>query len=265
MKIVTDSAADLPGDIARQMDIAVVPIRVNIGRNTFRDGVDAIPGDFPGGTEYPTTSQPSPLDFQQAFEALLGQGHDVLCLTLSSILSGTYLSASIAAMQTGGRVRIVDSQLVSAGLGILALRTAAFAAEEGNLDRTAAFAEEEKKRIRTYAVLDNIEPIVRGGRMNLFARHAADREGIKLLLTLNDNGGVQILERVRGRRRSLDRLVELMVGPREFAVVHVDSIGEAGRVAEQIALQYRAEALFVREAGNTVSTYAGRGAVIVAG
>lgn len=268
VKIVTDSASDLPLGVARELGIEVVPIRVNLGRNSYRDGVDINPREFNSiastGT-LPTTSQPPPYEFETVFNTLLDQGHDIICLTLSSALSGTYQSAVIAA---GGnaRIRVIDTQLVSAGLGLLAMRAAKLAGSGQDLESLTAYVQGERKNIRMFATLENIEPIVRGGRLNLFARHAAGREGIKLIFSLNDKGGVQILERVRGRRQSLDRLAELISreGLAEVAIVQVECPGEARHIADLIAKQCGADPL-ISEAGGTVGTYAGRGAVIVAG
>ena len=269
VRIVTDSAADLPRELAEKLGIIIMPIRVILGGSSFRDGIDLPPQEFadaPGAGIMPSTSQPSPWDFKKLFSELVSQGEEVLCLTLSAGLSGTYQSAVIAASQTAGKIRVVDSQLVSAGLGLLVTRVAA-QADESNLDQLAQWANSEKTRIRAFAALDNVEPIVRGGRTSLFARHAAGTEGIKLIFTFNERGGIQILERVRGRKRSLERLTELINEKDcpQAAVVHVDCSGEAGMVARSIAERRRAEILYVQEAGGTVRTYAGRGAVIVAG
>lgn len=268
MRIVTDSAGDLPRELAEQLGIITVPIRVNIGGESFRDG-----HDFPssiaqvGAGKMPSTSQPSPWEFKKVFAELTSRGEEVLCLTLSAGISGTYRSAAIAAGQSGGRIRIVDSQLVSAGQGLLVTRIASLAAGGYDLDELAHRADAEKKRIRVYAALDNVEPIVRGGRTSLFARHAAGREGIKLIFTFNQQGGIQILERVRGRKPSLERLTELLAEKRcsQAALVHVDCSKEAAMVAKSIAERCRAEIMYVQEAGGTVRTYAGQGAVIVAG
>lgn len=270
VRIVTDSAADLPRELAEQLGVIIVPIRVILGAASFRDGIDLPPGDFSailGAGNMPATSQPSPWDFKKVFSDLTNQGEEVLCLSLSASLSGTCHSASIAASQTGGKIRIVDSQLVSAGQGLLVTRAAALAAEGYDLDQLAHWVNEEKKRIQVYAALDNVEPIVRGGRTSLFARHAAGRAGIKLIFTFNQQGGIQILERVRGRKPSLDRLTELLAEKActQAALVHVDCSSEAGMVARSIAERCRADIVYVQEAGATVRTYAGRGAVIVAG
>lgn len=271
VKIVTDSSCDLPPEVAAELGLTIVPIRVNLGRNSFRDGIDLGPGEAAqkiiAAGELPTTSQPPPYEFEKVFASLLEQGHEVLCLTLSSALSGTYHSALIAAGTFPDRLRVLDSQLVSAGLGLLAMGAAKFAAQGHSLAQVADHARERIGRTRMFATLDSIEPIVRGGRLNLFARHAAGREGIKLIFSLNGQGGVQIHERVRGRRRSLDRLVELMAAqpPQEAAVVHVECPGEARQVAEQIAGARGGDVLNVWAAGGTVGTYAGRGAIIVAG
>lgn len=270
MRIVTDSAGDLPRELAEQLGIITVPIRVNIGGASFRDGVDLPSEDFTakiGAGNMPSTSQPSPWEFKKVFTELINQGEDVLCLTLSAGLSGTYQSAIIAARQSGGKIRIVDSRLVSAGQGLLVTGIAALAAGGCDLDELALRAETEKKRIRVYAALDNVEPIVRGGRTSLFARHAAGREGIKLIFTFNEQGGIQILQRVRGRKASLDRLTELLAEKNcsQAALVHVACNPEAAMVARSIEERCRAEIMYVQEAGGTVRTYAGRGAVIVAG
>lgn len=271
VKIVTDSACDLPAEIAAGLGLEIVPIRVNLGRSSYRDGVDINPREIAQkilrSGELPTTSQPPPIEFERVFTHLLTGDQEVFCLTLSSVLSGTYHSALIAAAQIQENLRILDTKLVSAGQGLLALQVARFAALGHNLTAVDDFARTQSQKIRTFATLDNVEPIIRGGRLNLFARHAAGQEGIKLIFTMNSSGGIQILERVRGRRRSLDRLIELMTAQslKEIAVVHGESPGEAREISQLIANQSGATIGFVSEAGGTVGTYAGRGAVIVAG
>lgn len=266
LRIVTDSAGDLPRELAQELNIVTVPIRVTLGGKSYRDGIDPVAQDFTPDTGYePSTSQPSPWDFQEVFAHLTSRGDEVLCLTLSEALSGTYQSAVIAAEQIQG-VKVLDTKLVSAGQGLLAVRAAAAAATQ-SLAELAAWVEMEKSRIRAFAALDSVEPIVRGGRTSLFARHAAGREGIKLLFTLNPAGGIQILERVRGRKPSLDRLSELLAEGdcSQVALVHVDCPREAAQVARQIEERCRTKVLYIQGAGGAVRTYAGRGAVIVAG
>ena len=263
VRIVTDSAGDIPRKYAEELGIITVPIRVIIAGTSFRDGVDLLPADIVGAT----TFQPSPWDFINVFTGLKETGEDVLCLTLSGVLSGTYQSATIAARQLGGNIRVIDTKLVSAGQGLLVTRIASLAAQGHSLDQLALMAEEEKKRIRVYATLDNVEAIVQGRRTSLFALHAAGREGIKLIFTCNPQGGIHILQRVRGRKASLDRLTELMAEAScpEIAVVHVGSGTEAAMVARNIQERCQAQLLYVQDAGATVHPYAGRGAVIVAG
>lgn len=267
VRIVTDSAADLPPQLAESLGIIRVPIRVNIGGASFRDGIDFPSQSFTTKIEaglFPSTSQPSPWDFRGVFTEFLPE--EVFCLTLSEALSGTYQSATIAAQQVGGSIQVMDTKLVSAAQGLLVMRVAQ-AAQRMNLDELPKMAEAEAKDIKGYAVLDNVEPIVRGGRTSLFARHAADREGIKLIFTLNRQGGIQILERVRGRKSSLDRLAEVLVEKNcsQVAVAHVDCHQEAAMVARGIHERSGAEIVYIQGAGGAVRTYAGRGAIIVAG
>lgn len=268
MRIVTDSAGDFPRELARELGVVTVPIRVNVGGTSFKDGVDFSAASFSavGAGSMLSTSQPSPWDFQKVFSDLTSRGHEVLCLTLSEMLSGTYQSAVIASRQFQGKVRVLDTKLVSAPQGLLVLRVARAAAGK-NLEQLVQLAETEKKRIRGFAALDSVEPIVRGGRTSIFARHAAGREGIKLIFTINEQGGIQILERVRGRKPSLERLAEILAERNcsEVTMAHVDSSTEAAMVARSIQERCQAEILYIQEVGGAVRTYAGPGAVIVAG
>lgn len=269
MRIVTDSAADLPHSLAVELGITTVPIRVNIGGTSFQDGIDFPSLIFSNKTEagqIPSTSQPSPWDFRKVFQDMVAQGEEVLCLTLSRKLSGTFRSATIAAGQVKGKIQVVDSNIVSAGQGLLIYKLAQLASE-AHVDELALMANSLRENIHSYAALDSVEPIVTGGRTSLFARHAAGREGVKLIFTINLKGEIQILERVRGRRQSLDRLIELAAekDSSQVTIAHVNASGEAASVARGIQEKCRTDVLYIQEAGGAVRTYAGPGAIIVAG
>lgn len=268
VRIVTDSAGDLPRELAAKYGIITVPIRVNIGGASYQDGVD-----FPtriasvsGSDSALSTSQPSPWDFHRIFSDLTAQGEAVLCLTLSKKLSGTFQSAVIAAGQVGGNIRVVDSKLVSVGQGLLALQLAQAAAVNA-VEELVKLAKSTRENIRGYAALDSVEPIVRGGRTSLFARHAAGQAGVKLIFSINLQGEIQILHRVRGRKPSLDRLIKLIEagGYERAAVAHVGCSSEAALVARGIQERGQTKVLYVQEASGAVRAYAGPGAIIVAG
>lgn len=269
VKIVTDSAADLPESVALEYGIEVVPIRINFGKESFWDGIDIGPEEFFRRTlqELPTTSQPPPYLFESCINPLLEQGDEVLCLTLSSALSGTYHSALIGAGKNPCKVRVVDTKLVSAGQGLLAVRAARLARKGIGLDELKGFVEQERKKIRVFATMESIDPLVKGGRINVFSQSAAERSGLSLIFTLNSEGGVQILERVRGRRLSLDRMVGFLADALipNAAITHVDSPGETSLLAEQVEVKCQAKVVYTAAAGSSVGTYTGRGAVILAG
>lgn len=275
VKIVTDSSCDLPTEVARRHDIRVVPLRVNFGADTYHDGVDLSPGEFQRllleRPELPTTSQPPPRDFEAVCRPLLARGHHVVIITISSGLSGTYQSAVIAARTLGARVEVVDSLLASVGVGILAVKAARRAEAGESLEAVSAFVREERLRMQILCTLDSVENIVRGGRMNIFARKAAAMPDLKLILTRNPQGKVQILERVHGRRRALERLVALIGEGRPatwakeiVGISHVHCLSEATYLAEEINSLYRPGEVIVREMGSTIGTHAGRGGIVVA-
>ncbi len=275
LKIVTDSSCDLPEEMVLRHGITVVPLRVNFGADTYHDGVDLSPREFQRllltSNELPTTSQPPPRDFELVCQPLLDQGHQVLIITISSGLSGTYISAAMAAEALGSDVVVVDSLLASVGVGILAVKAARAAEAGGSLEEVAEFVRRHRMEMRIFFTPDTVENIVRGGRMNIFARSAAAIPDLKLILTRSSKGTIQILERVRGRNRALDRVSDLIgENPPEdwsreiVGVSHVHCLSEAEMLAAEISHRYRPGEVFVREMGSTIGTHAGRGGIVVA-
>jgi len=130
--IVTDSTSDLPPDLTRSRSITVVPLTLNFEGKTLLDGVDIQPDEFyrrlPSAATHPTTSQPSPGRFAQTYSALLADHEAIVSIHISEKLSGTYASARQAAEMTEPkRVRVVDSEVVSMSLGLLALTASSLA------------------------------------------------------------------------------------------------------------------------------------------
>ena len=124
IKIVTDSTADLPPELARELDITVVPLNVQIGEETFLDGVDLDADGFfqrlAAAPQLPTTSQPSPGAFLEVYRGLMEAGHQMVSIHIAATLSGTMNSAQQAKEQLGeARLEIVDSYQATMGLGLV--------------------------------------------------------------------------------------------------------------------------------------------------
>ena len=221
--------------------------------------------------ELPTTSQASPSDFSREFERLTGEGSDVLALTLSSRLSGTYQSACIAAEDFPGRVRVLDSRSVTIGAQILARYAARLAAEGRGLDEAFALAEAARERAQVIALLDTLEYLKRGGRISGAAALAGGLLSIKPVVTLR-GGEVAVIGKARGSKNGTNLLSQLIEKHGvDFSMPY--ALGYSG-LSDATLLKYRddsrrlwegrASELPISVVGSVIGTHAGPGAIAVA-
>ena len=169
--IVTDSTADLPTQLVKARGISVVPLTLHFEGRSLLDGVEIRPSEFyrklPKATTHPTTSQPAPGVFAEAYARLLADHSDVVSIHISEKLSGTYASAVQGAEMTDAkRVHVIDSELVSMSLGLLTLAAAEIAAQD---DTTAESVTQRvnamREHVQTYFSVATLEFLRRGGRI----------------------------------------------------------------------------------------------------
>ena len=213
IRFVIDSASDILPREAAQLSVTVLPLTVTFGQATYRDSVDLTHREFfeklAACKELPTTSQLPPADFADCFEALTAQGHDVVVITVSSKLSGTYQSAVIAAADYPGRVFVVDSLSAAIGQRVLLLRGLALAEAGLPASRIAAQLDEEKKRLRVMAIIDTLEYLKKGGRISAATALAGTVLSIKPAIEIRD-GLVAMAGKARGTRQGNVLLRQLM-------------------------------------------------------
>jgi DegV family protein with EDD domain len=214
IRIVTDSTCDLPQELVEKHHITVIPLYINIGEKTYRDGVDLSRKEFyerlPGSKHSPTTAAPGPEIFRQVYEDLAAEGASgVLSIHISTKLSAIFSMASQAAEQTTViPVRAFDSRQLSLGMGFLVL-TAAQAAEQGlSMEKILALLEEQILRTRVFAALDTLEFLKRSGRMNFAISFLGTLLQIKPFMKMYN--GEPTAERIRTRKGAMNRLVELL-------------------------------------------------------
>ncbi|MCR4691254.1 MAG: DegV family protein [Lachnospiraceae bacterium] len=210
IRIIIDSTTDLPP--AYQSKVLTAPLMVSFGEKEYRDGIDLSRKDFYQKLEQesilPKTSQPSPAVFESLYKQVRGECACAVVITLSSVLSGTYQSACIAAKDYP-EIRVVDSLNVALGTGILA-EYAIHLAEEGmSLDDLADELEKKKKDICLIAMLDTLEYLMKGGRLSRTAAFAGSLLNIKPVITIKD-GTVVVLGKARGAKKANNLLVELI-------------------------------------------------------
>ena len=266
--IVTDSTADLPPELAASRSITVVPLTLNFEGQSLLDGVDIQPDEFyrrlPSVTTHPTTSQPSPGRFAEAYSSLLADHDAIVSIHISEKLSGTYASARQAADMTDPkRIRVVDSELVSMSLGLISLVASAMATGGAEAETIEAKVLEMRSHIQTYFSVATLEFLRRGGRIGRASALLGSVLQVKPVLCIRD-GLVTPLERVRTFDRALNRIVELA---REtdrghgvcVIVGHANAASDAERIGRE--LEPIAETLMIQPLGPVVGAHAGPGVV----
>jgi DegV family protein with EDD domain len=211
--IVVDSTADFPDAAQRFPSWRVVPLYVNFGTDSFRDGVDLTGDQFyerlRSSPELPTTSQPTPSDFLACYTELSGYDR-ILSLHLAANLSGTFQSAGIAAAELGdGRVRTIDTETASAGITLLALAIQR-RLDAGTTDEAVdELVERYKAEHGLLFTVDTLEFLARGGRIGRAKAFAGELLHVKPILSIR-HGEVIPIKRVRGARKAFQEFVDAL-------------------------------------------------------
>lgn len=271
VSIIVDSTCDLPSDLAQEMGLIVVPLSVHFGEETFRDGIDISPEAFierlRSAESLPTTSQPSVPAFEDVFRKEIDQGHDVVCLTISSELSGTYNSARLAAESVDAeRIHIIDTGALTIQLGLIAIAAARAAQAGQSHTEVVAEATRATENSRFYAVLQTLDYAYKGGRIGRAQHMVGSALAIKPILTLVD-GLVTPVERIRTWKKAISR-AEQLIGEVQNAsdvfVAHMDNQADADRIASELKSALPDATIRVGWAGPVIGTYAGPGAIGIA-
>ena len=271
VRLVTDSACDLPQAIIDQYGITVVPLTIRFGDTDYVDREDFGPKEFwakcAASPVLPETAAPAPGQFEAAFRALQADGATgVLVVSLSSALSATMQSAEIAAKVVSADfpVRVVDSRSVSMGQGII-VRACAVAAEAGaGLDELAQSAAELSHRVHVYGALDTLENLKKGGRIGGAKAMIASALAIKPIIDVRD-GKVEEGGRQRTRSKALAFLLQKVKehgNITDLAVLQADC-DDAGAFIDQLRAIYSGD-IEVGDIGAVIGTHAGRGTIGVA-
>ena len=272
IRIVTDSSADLPPEIVGQWEITVVPCNVVIDDVTYKDGVDISADEFyqklTTSARAPTTSQPSPADIQAVYQRLMEEGHQILSIHVSGKLSGTVNAAEQArtALGDSASIMVMDSQIASLSLGLLAISAAKQAREGLSLEELAEAVRSEVTLTHCILALDTLEYLQKGGRIGKAQAFLGSVLSVKPILKVQD-GEVHPVERPRNMDRAVRRLAELAgeYAPiRQLGVIYSTEPGRAVTLKEQLGDLFSADDVITSRFGPTLGTYVGPKAVGVA-
>lgn len=211
--IITDSACDLTQEEARELEVTVLPLKISFGNDEYLDGINLSQSEFyeklVETDELPRTSLLSPFDYADTFYHATQDGDSVICITLSSGLSGCWQSATIASRDFEGQVQVVDSQSVCVGQRVLVERAVQLRAEGKSVEEIVTVLEAEKDRVHVIALLDTLEYLKKGGRITAAAAAAGSLLSIKPVVTVQD-GKVAMLGKARGSRNANNLLTEFI-------------------------------------------------------
>ena len=272
IRIITDSTADFTRDEAAQLGIEIVPLKTRFGDEEYIDGVTISPREFyeklVESDVMPSTSQPSPAEFEATYDKVLAGGDEAVVITISGELSGTYQSAVIAAEKYPGRIAVVDSRSASIGAQILVRRAVQLAESAPGAAGLARVLLEERGRVCVIA----LEYLKRGGRISSAVAFAGGVLAIKPVVTVKD-GIVQLVGRARGSKNGNNLLSEFINkrGGVDFNMPH--TLGYTG-LSDALLQKYvhdsahlwteHTESLPVSLIGSVIGSHGGPGAVAVA-
>lgn len=271
VKVVTDSLADIPPSLVKELDIAIVPCIIRFGTQEFRDRIDMMPDEFyrrlVASPVHPTTAQAPLAAFVETYRQAARTHKEILSIHVSGDLSGTLNAAHAAARQTmGAKVEVIDSWQASMALGWVAVLAARAAKEGQSIRRIRTLVEDLIPRTHIIAMLDTLEFAQRGGRLGKGAALLGDTLNVKPLLSVV-KGQVYPIEKVRTTQRALERLVEIAMssGPiQNLCVLHAAAPEYASRLTRLFAGTFPEEQIIISEAGPALGAHTGPGGAGIA-
>ncbi len=271
VRLVTDSTADIPAEIASRLGISVVPCYVVFGSEAYRDGVELTKEQFYDrlSTEsvMPSTATPPPAAYEEVYRRLAQEGNEIVSIHLAANLSGLHNAASVAAENVPeAQIALVDSEQITMGYGWMVIAAAEAAQRGESLERIIALVEGMKQRSRVLAVLDSLEFIHRSGRIGWAQAIVGTLMRIKPLVEARF-GEVRLLERARTESRAVRRLMDHVqaLGKLERAIVlHANAPALAELVANLLQALDPGWERLICQAGVTIASHTGPGAVAIA-
>jgi len=271
VKIITDSLSDITSDVAQGLGITVVPLTVSFGKESFLDRVTMTTDEFyyklVNDVNWPKTTQPPPGDFINVYNKLAEETDEILVITLSSKLSGTYESALQAKGMVGEkcRIEVIDSLTVAMGLGLIVIAAAKAAQAGANLDKVTDLVRGAIPRSHLTAYFDTLKYLAKGGRIGKAQGLMGAMLSIKPILTVKD-GEMSPLTRVRSKAAGMDYLYDSVAGfshIEELAVEYATTPDDADRLIERLSSLFPKERIYRSTLSPVVGTYAGPGAMAV--
>ncbi len=270
--IVTDSACDLPLNIAEKHAIGVVPLTIRFDDEEFVDRIELNSKDFWRRSEassiLPSTAAPSPGAFEQAFRQARAAGAaSVVCICISSALSATFQAAVAGAKNVVDDidVRVIDSKQCTVGQGLLCIEAAKSASEGASVEDVLALVEDLKSRLGLLGTLDTLDNLRKGGRIGAAGAFFGSLLSVKPLIEIKD-GSVNALSKQRTRSRAMEHLTRLVrdQAPLDLVAVAHAQAPDIDRFLQLLSPVAPVDSLLVTDIGPVIGTHGGLRTVAVA-
>ena len=273
IKIITDGSCDLSHEVLNKFNINVVPLGVSFGEEHYTAGVDIDNKEFyakmKDSKELPKTFCPSPENFCKEYQC---EEDKIIVIALSSKLSGTYNSASLArdlylSEHKEKDIRVIDSMTGSIGAGLLLIKAAKMISEGKDIDEIVEAIENLKEKISFYGTLETLENAIKGGRINPLAGKIIGALNFKAIVQIKD-GVVKPIDKARGESNSIKKVANYITSSIEdtkdkiLCLMHANCPEKAHKLLSIIEKTHKFDEVYISEVGPVMGTYTSEGAVL---
>ncbi|HHT74015.1 MAG TPA: DegV family protein [Firmicutes bacterium] len=269
--IVTDSAASVPPELAREVELEIVPVGIQIDNQFLREGIDITPEEFYAQLEHKenvTTSQPSPGDFLDVYNRLVDKAKEIISIHITSKQSGTVQVAELLKGHVPIRITVVDSESASMGQGFAALVAARAALKGKSREEILEVIQRVKQKTAVFVAVPTLKYLARSGKVSRVQAMLASLLNINPILGVKD-GLVQAVDKKRSYTQALQRMISLVEErfPSEkltIAVLHSNALEMAEEFKARVEDRLRCAQVFVAEMGASLAVHGGQGMLGIA-
>lgn len=271
IQIVADSAADLPLEFVLKNNIEVVPMNIQFGDQTFKDGIELSKEAFYEkmsiSKDVPKTSLPAPQAFVEAFNKAKDKG-PILCITISAATSGTYQSALVAKSMFDHPIEVIDSLNISMGTGLQIMKAQELIDQGLSLEEVKEEILRNRNNYHTFIAIKDLENVIKGGRISNWKGNIAQFLDIKPILNLFPDGSIKVVANIRGRKKQLRRVLELFqetnkdVSKEPFVILHAKAPqDELDYLIKEIRRILNPKEIILGELGPAMGSHGGFGSI----
>ncbi len=269
IRLIVDSSSDYTAEAAKALNMELVPINITLNEKNYLDGVEITKDEFyellTNSEEFPKTAQPSPQDYLDLFEDAKEKGDSIIYLSLSSGLSGTFQSATLAKnMVEYDEIYLIDTLSATVGIRLLAEYAMKLIDEGKDAATIASLLEEKKSHIKILAAIDTLEYLYKGGRLNKATAAVGELANLKVIITVNEEGKIGVPGKALGRNKTIATLAKMIAEydiDSTFPAYSIYSLGDENTIKLEEKLASAGISCTQRlQIGATIGSHIGPGA-----